>query len=79
MRQVRAKELLWALLLRFLVPRLLSLLAVRPQLYRHFSNLLRDLCPRCALDAGVESREVPDHEGVTMEHEELVGNGCYYV
>ena len=79
MGQVRAKELLWTLLLRLLVPRLLSLLAVRPHLYRNFSNLSLDLHPRCALNAGVETREVPDHKGVAIEHEDLVGDGCYHV
>ena len=79
MGQVRAKELLWGLLLHLLVSILLSLLAVHLHLYRHFSDLSCDLRPRCALDAGVETRAVPDHEGVPMEHEELVGDGCYHL
>ena len=37
------------------------------------------MCPRCTLDAGIETREVPDHESGPMEHKELVGDGCYHV
>ena len=79
MGQVCAKELLWALLLRLLVPCLLSLLAVRPHLYRHFSNFSCNLRPRCTLNAGINTREVSDHDIVPMEHKELVGDGCCHV
>ena len=79
MAQVCAKELLRPLFLRLTVPGFLSLLAVRPHHHRHFSNFSCNLCPRCTLDAGIETREVPDHESVPMEHKDLVGNGCYHV
>ena len=79
MWQVCVKELLWDLLLRLIIPRLLYLLAVRPHLYQHFSDLLRNLRPRYALDAGIDSKEVLDHEGVPMDHEELFRYGCYHI
>ena len=37
------------------------------------------MCPRCTLDAGIDTQEVPDFESVPMEHKELVGDGCYHV
>ena len=37
------------------------------------------MCTRCTLDAGIETREVLDHEGVPMEHKDLVGDRCYHV
>ena len=37
------------------------------------------MCPCCTLDAGIETREVPDHESMPMEHKELAGDGCYHV
>ena len=79
MGQVCAKELLRPLLLRLPVPGFLSLLAVRPHLHQHFSNFSCNMCPRCTLDAGIETWKVPDHESVPMEHKELVGDGCYHV
>ena len=60
-------------------PWLPSLLAVRPHLHQHFSNFSCNLCPRCTLDAGIKTREVPDHESVPMEHKEIVSDGCYHV
>ena len=40
---------------------------------------MRDLRPYGTLDGEIETREMPDHERVPMDHKELVGNGCYHV
>ena len=31
------------------------------------------------LNAGIKTREVPDHESVPMEHKEIIGDRCYHV